>query len=236
MPDASFRDIKEILESIPGDVCRGTQPEFLYNLSRGTKGTGEIVEIGTNVGKTAIALAYGQKQKKGKPIYSIDIYEHPQVKSNLEKAGVADYVNRIVLPSHKMAKQWEKPIELLWIDGDHSYRGVCSDIRNWAHFVVKGGIVAFHDYPGHRRSNEVWKALRKYIFKDPYRYRVVSDRAAGSIIVFQKLHHQPVPQNPGRRLKNRLYWLYRNARSLAVRYFPGLARRIKDSSVKSSLK
>jgi hypothetical protein len=234
MAAPAFKEINHLISSIPGDVCSGRQPEFLYKLSFETKGIGEIVEIGTNVGKTAIALAYGQKVKNGKPVYSIDIYEHPDIGKNLEKAGVADYVNRIVLPSHKMAKQWEKPIEMLWIDGDHSYRGVCSDIRNWAHFVVPGGIVAFHDYPGHRHSQEVWKALRKYIFKDPYLYRVISDRAAGSIIVFQKLHRQPVLKNPGQRFKNRLYWLYRNARSLLVRYFPGLAKRIKNSSITSS--
>ncbi len=228
MSTPAFKDIDTIIKSIPGEVCSGTQPEFLYKLSYVTKGIGEIVEIGTNVGKTAIALAYGQKVKKGKPVYSMDIYEHPDIKKNLEKAGVTDYVNRIIMPSHKMAKKWEKPIELLWIDGDHSYKGVCYDIKNWVHFVVAGGVIAFHDYPGHRRSKEVWKALRKYLFKKPYTYRVISDREAGSIIAFRKINREKGKKNIKRRFKNRLYWIYRNARSLGVRYFPGLARRIKD--------
>ena len=225
----SFKEISEIIESIPGDVCQEPQPEFLYKLSYHTEGNGEIVEIGTNVGKTAIALAYGQKVKNGKRIHSIDIYEHPHIQSNLEKAGVTDYVDRIVLPSHKAAKHWDKPIELLWIDGDHSYRGVCADIRNWSDFVVPGGIIAFHDYPGHRRGKEVWKALRKYIFRDPYRYQVISDRDVGSIIAFRKLDLATAENPPIKAFKESLYWTYRNARSLAVRVFPGLARRIKDS-------
>lgn len=228
MPAPTFKEINVIIESVPGEVCSGTQPEFLYELSYGTKGIGEIVEIGTNVGKTAIALAYGQKVKKGKPVYSIDIYEHPDIKKNLEKAGVTDYVNRIIMPSHKMAKKWEKPIELLWIDGDHSYKGVCYDIKNWVHFVVGGGVIAFHDYPGHRRSKEVWKALRKYLFKKPYTYRVISDREAGSIIAFRKITAKPPGKNTARRFKGSMYWMYRNIRSIIVRYFPGLAKRIKD--------
>jgi len=229
MQAPEFKEINALIETIPGDVCSGTQPEFLYKLSFGTEGTGEIVEIGTNVGKTAIALAYGQKVKKGMPIYSIDIYEHPDIKKNLEKAGVTDYVNRFVMPSRKMAKTWEKPIELLWIDGDHSYKGVCYDIKHWVRFVAVGGVIAFHDYPGHKRSKEVWKALRKYLFKNPYTYRVLSDREAGSIIAFRKINREPGMENTGGRFKNRLYWLYRNTRSLAVAYFPGLAKRIKDS-------
>lgn len=229
MQPPPFKDIKVIIESIPAEVCRGKQPEFLYKLSYSTEGIGEIVEIGTNVGKTAIALAYGQKVKKGKPIYSIDIYEHPDIKKNLEKAGITDYVNRIVMPSHKMAEKWEKPIELLWIDGDHSFKGVCYDIKNWVRFVAGGGVIAFHDYPGHERSKEVWKALRKYLFKNPYTYRVISDREAGSIIAFRKINQAQGEKNIGSRFKSRLYWMYRNARSLVVKYFPGLAKRIKDS-------
>jgi len=229
MSAPAFKDINNIIKSIPGDVCSGKQPEFLYKLSFSTKGSGEIVEIGTNVGKTAIALAYGQKVKKGKSIYSIDIYEHPDIKKNLEKAEVADYVNRIIMPSHKMAKEWQKPIELLWIDGDHSYQGVCYDIKNWTPFVAVGGVIAFHDYPGHRRSKEVWKALRKYLFKKPYTFRVISDREAGSIIAFRKISREPGKKSIKHRFKNRLYWIYRNTRSLVVQYFPGLAKRIKDS-------
>lgn len=229
MPAPTFKEVNDIIESIPGEVCSGTQPEFLYILSYGTKGIGEIVEIGTNVGKTAIALAYGQKVKKGKHICSIDIYEHPDIKKNLEKADVTDYVNLIIMPSHTMAKTWEKPIELLWIDGDHSYKGVCYDIKNWVHFVVVGGVIAFHDYPGHRCSKEVWKALRKYLFKNPYTYRVFSDREAGSIIAFRKINQEKKGKNIKCRFKNRFYWIYRNARSLGVQYFPWLAKRIKDS-------
>ncbi len=87
--DDAFVEIDRILNSIPQGVCGGRQPEFLYHLSNGLQGAGEVVEIGTNVGKSAIALAYGQKIKEnGRPIHTIDVYEHADIVSNLEKARV----------------------------------------------------------------------------------------------------------------------------------------------------
>jgi hypothetical protein len=42
-------------------------------------------------------------------------------------------------------KNWEGNISLLWIDGDHSYKGVKSDFDYWAPYLIDGGIIAFHD-------------------------------------------------------------------------------------------
>jgi cephalosporin hydroxylase len=38
-----------------------------------------------------------------------------------------------------------KPIDLLFIDGDHTYDGVKKDFLLYRHFVKPGGIIAFHD-------------------------------------------------------------------------------------------
>jgi hypothetical protein len=37
MSAPAFKDINNIIKSIPGDVCGGTQPEFLYKLSKRIK-------------------------------------------------------------------------------------------------------------------------------------------------------------------------------------------------------
>ena len=224
MPETDFSEIRDLIEAIPGEACGGGQPEFLYRLSLQTVGWGDVVEIGTNAGRSAIALAYGQKVKGGGPIYSIDLYEHPDIRRNLERAGVQEYVKRVVLPSHRAARGWDRPVELLWIDGDHTWRGVSSDITQWAHLLQPGGVIAFHDYPGHDRSCEVSKALRKHVFSDPARYRVLSDREAGSIIAFQRLA-EAGRDSVGKRLSRRVYWHYRNARTVLVRLSPGLAGR-----------
>jgi len=38
-----------------------------------------------------------------------------------------------------------RKLDLLFIDGDHSYKGVRGDFLNYRHFVREGGIIAFHD-------------------------------------------------------------------------------------------
>jgi cephalosporin hydroxylase len=47
-----------------------------------------------------------------------------------------------------------KPIDLLFIDGDHSYEGVEKDFADYAPLVRSGGLVAFHDIvPGGPRKH-----------------------------------------------------------------------------------
>lgn len=44
-----------------------------------------------------------------------------------------------------------RPLDLLYIDGDHSYEGVRADFRMYAPLVRPGGLVVFHDIvPDHR--------------------------------------------------------------------------------------
>ncbi len=57
------------------------------------------------------------------------------------------------------------PIDVLWIDGDHTYEGVSQDMAMYGPLVRRGGIIAMHDI---RRSNlvpdertqEYWEEVR----------------------------------------------------------------------------
>jgi predicted O-methyltransferase YrrM len=40
---------------------------------------------------------------------------------------------------------WADPIDFLFVDGDHSWRGIDQDWRGWTPFVEPDGIVALHD-------------------------------------------------------------------------------------------
>jgi predicted O-methyltransferase YrrM len=49
--------------------------------------------------------------------------------------------------SQIMAKYWKGGmIDLLFIDGDHTYEGVLKDIISWLPWVKKGGTIMFDDY------------------------------------------------------------------------------------------
>jgi cephalosporin hydroxylase len=73
----------------------------------------------------------------------------------------------------------ERPVDFLFIDGDHSYEGVRRDFELYAPFVRSGGIVALHDIaspiaPGVSRF---WEELKTYE-KDE---RIASDLGIGVI-------------------------------------------------------
>jgi len=212
-------EIFDIIEAIPERMCGGLQPEYLYNLSKNTKGKGAVVEIGTCAGKSTIALAHAQKEKNGRKIVTIDIVEHADLKNNLSKANVEDYVTRLINKSKLVASNWSEPVELLWIDGGHSYPAVETDIKSWAALVIPGGIMAFHDYPsqGGAELGSVGRAIYKYVLSRPDKWRVVSDREAGSIVAFERLvesvnklkgfnHANYVIRKYTRRLKERIRW------------------------------
>ena len=135
---------------------------LLYNLAKQTRG-GAIVEIGSWKGKSIVWLAQGSKDGSGAKVYAIDPfigaiknYENGvrkdipvsvlgDFKQALKIAKCEDIVEPIVMKSEEAIKGWNKPIGLIFIDGDHSYGAVKQDFELWSPFLVDGGIIAFHD-------------------------------------------------------------------------------------------
>jgi MMP 1-O-methyltransferase len=128
---------------------------------------GEIVEIGSFMGKSTCWLAAGAMNRKEVKVNAVDHFkgspEHQAGKvaeckelvekgstfdvfmANIKSAKVAQYVNPLVGASEEVARTWTKPISLLFIDGDHSYDASKRDFEMWSPFVATGGIIAFHD-------------------------------------------------------------------------------------------
>lgn len=224
VPEKTLEDILKIIDAIPQRMCGGMQPRFLYELSFATQGRGEIVEIGTCAGKSTIALAYGQQVKEdGKRIHTIDIEQHPDIIKNLKDADVSDQVRLIIERSTVLGPNWDQPIELLFIDADHRYKGIISDIGLWCKHVTPGGKVALHDYPGFEGVNDTWKAVYRCFFRRPNVWRVVADREAGSILVFERLKTDTDGQKDQPAAFNSVKWKINNLKW----YFDELWHRIK---------
>lgn len=49
----------------------------------------------------------------------------------------------------------EKKVDILFIDGDHSYEGVRKDFEIYSKYVKEGGYIIFDDYNDHKYSPEV---------------------------------------------------------------------------------
>ncbi len=133
-------------------LLSGPELNRLYDLARNVDGTGAVVEIGTMAGGSAVALALGARDSGRSSVYTIDITPRPEVREHLEQHGVADLVTVINMDSRDVATNWgsltggNTGIRLLWIDGDHTYGGVWSDILHWRDYLDPGGVICFHDY------------------------------------------------------------------------------------------
>jgi predicted O-methyltransferase YrrM len=46
--------------------------------------------------------------------------------------------------SHEAITSWHKPIDLLFLDADHSFDGVTRDFREWGRHVRPGGVILVH--------------------------------------------------------------------------------------------
>jgi predicted O-methyltransferase YrrM len=71
-------------------------------------------------------------------------------------------------------------IDLIFIDGDHSYAACQADIAAWAPFVKRGGVMAFHDFGS--RAEGVTRAIFEEI-KGGRFAEIIG--VAGTIIAFR---------------------------------------------------
>lgn len=196
-----------LLDEIPEQMCSSPQPEFLYSLAKSVPLNGTIVEIGTCAGKSLISMAMARRGIGGNKITSIDFIKHPKIQEHIRRAGIEDWVDLILGESAKVAKTWVRPIDLLWIDGDHRSSYVRADIRAWSKYVVVDGMMAFHDYCN---RTGVHKAVMKEVISKPWRWQVVSDREYGSIFVVKRLQSENNGDCKWREKKQR--WLHSRMR------------------------
>lgn len=59
----------------------------------------------------------------------------------------------------------DKSLDFVFIDGDHSYQGVKTDIKNWLPKIKSYGILSGHDYgnSGERFGAEVKRAVDEFV-------------------------------------------------------------------------
>jgi predicted O-methyltransferase YrrM len=58
-------------------------------------------------------------------------------------------------PCQRWTAQGSVPVDLIFIDGDHSYEGVKQDFEIYAPLVRSDGLIAFHDILEHTRVPSV---------------------------------------------------------------------------------
>lgn len=96
-----------------------------------------IVNIGIMWGCTLWCLRDGAPTAT---LYGVDIAPNNWPITDLPNLSAT------ILEGDSRTLDFDGPINLLLIDGDHHYATVSADIKNWAHRVAPGGTLIFHDY------------------------------------------------------------------------------------------
>ena len=153
--------------AVPGFLGKN-EARFLALAAACIPAHGVIVEIGSFKGRSTVMLAKLAAHYGLGPIVSIDPHTHnlsersgnssivtstyEDFLHSLRQAGVEEQVEVHREYSREVSRSWARPIRLLWIDGDHSYKGAQEDFLDFAPYLSPMGVVAFHDalnnFPG----------------------------------------------------------------------------------------
>jgi predicted O-methyltransferase YrrM len=147
--------IDDVMENVEGWFLRD-EAITLESYAKLVSPPATIVEIGSYRGRSTIVLA--QACPGDVMVYAIDPHimndgdpfpfgndDRRVFSENILAAQVADKVCPVNLESHAVAQIWNKPVGLLFVDGQHSYEGVRRDLDGWVPRVVDDGIIAAHD-------------------------------------------------------------------------------------------
>jgi predicted O-methyltransferase YrrM len=128
--------------------------------------TETLVEIGAGYGSSAVLMLVNAPESA--TVHSIDPFVSDSMRgwqvspsacrrnvsralSSLQIPGAMVRWHLHIQPSYELARSWSKPIDFLYIDGDHSYEAVRRDFEDWFEHVRPGGWILLHD--SHREPN-----------------------------------------------------------------------------------
>jgi predicted O-methyltransferase YrrM len=156
--EKDFSAVYPSIDKVEGFLKSPHQEKWFYKSARQAPDRAVIVEIGSFKGRSTVSFGYGCEGTE-KHIYAIDLFEgdgkdygqgefQKIFQSNVDRCGLTQYVTAIKKHSLEVAKAWDKPIDILFIDGSHEYEDVKADFDAFYPFVKKNGIIAFHDIKG----------------------------------------------------------------------------------------
>ena len=157
-----FSEIKGFLEEEEGIA--------LYEACKNSFKNGKCVEVGSYCGKSACYIGFACK-KVGSKLFSIDhhkgseeqqfgeeyfdeeIYDFskkqvdtlPMFLSNIKKFNLEDYIEPLVMTSIDASYHVPDDLDMIFIDGSHTFESALSDYCHWKPKLRPGGILAIHD-------------------------------------------------------------------------------------------
>jgi Methyltransferase domain len=144
----------EAVRGLPGWLLDADAVK-LYELAHSS--SGPILDVGTYRGKSAILMARALRDGGGPgPIVSLDV-DRAALEEAARLASERGVADRLLLVRGTAEQLFRvapalRP-SLVFLDGDHSRRGVARDLRALEPRVPAGGLLLFHDYHDARNDD-----------------------------------------------------------------------------------
>ena len=155
------------VETIPS-AWTGHRPfaEWLVNTIKPK----EIVDLGVDFGYSTFVFSLAACDMPGCTVTGVDLFEgdpqtgvrntYNQVMSLKEKHNLIN-LELVQGDFYEVSLIWKKAIDILHIDGYHSYEAVSENFNDWSKFVDTKGIILFHDINVDRADFQVIKLFRE---------------------------------------------------------------------------
>ncbi len=169
-------DLLQASERIPG-WTRGREAVELLRQCYLMRHGAVTVEVGCFLGSATVLLAGARKLKGSGHVHCIDPFDasgdafsvphytriasdsqaslRQRFEAHIAGADLAPYVTVHQGTAESVGARWNHPVDLLFLDGDHSPEGARSAFDIWTPFLRTGGLIALHNSthektePGH---------------------------------------------------------------------------------------
>jgi predicted O-methyltransferase YrrM len=118
-------------------LVRDTQPETVVEIGRFRGGSTVIIAAALERG---VLQSYDIDVRQGRDGAELD----RQLTGVLERYGLTERV-RLHVADSRGAEPPRAPVDILFVDGDHSEDGVRADLEHWRPQLRPGGHLLFHD-------------------------------------------------------------------------------------------
>jgi predicted O-methyltransferase YrrM len=127
---------------------------MLYRLGLSQPTGAVMVEIGSYLGASSCFLAAAALEIQGARLHCVDSWENEGMSEGSRDTWQDFQYNtrgyQYVVEPHRgrsldIASTFAQRIDLLFIDGDHSYEACHGDVNSWLPLVKAGGCVILHD-------------------------------------------------------------------------------------------
>ncbi len=136
--------ILEKIKDIPSNVRDEDSEMHLKYLST-LPGNPLLLDFGTGWGKLVISMALACPQAE---IYTFDPGTPYQNYIPIVTKVLMDHLGKDLHfeINDSFKHQWDRPLDVLSIDSDHTYKTTLHELQKYVHFVKRGGLILLHDY------------------------------------------------------------------------------------------